>query len=102
MTILYLFGKTEPKLAKVSLGAEKTVAWEKCASTGKLIDRLKKDGYEIFAIEQSPKSIPYYKLSAVPTRWDSGVLAQNQWSLEYLFWCGMEIFEEVAYTKTDE
>ena len=55
------FGRPRPQLTKVSLGAEKAVAWEKCASTSKLIDRLKKDGYKIFTIEQSKKSIPYYK-----------------------------------------
>ena len=59
------FGKIRPQLAKVALGAEKTVPWEKCASTSKLIDRLKKDGYEIIAIEQSKKSVPYYNLKAI-------------------------------------
>lgn len=59
------FGKVRPQLAKVSLGAEKTVVWEKCGSTSRLIDKLKNPptggGCKIFAIEQSPKSIPYYK-----------------------------------------
>lgn len=61
------FGKIRPQLAKVALGAEKTVAWEKRGSTSspqatiRLIDELKRDGYEIFAIEQSKKSIPYYQ-----------------------------------------
>jgi tRNA G18 (ribose-2'-O)-methylase SpoU len=36
------------------------VAWEKCSSTSRLIDKLKKDGYKIFAVEQSKKSTPYY------------------------------------------
>ncbi|MFA5084171.1 MAG: TrmH family RNA methyltransferase [Candidatus Paceibacterota bacterium] len=56
------FGKYRQQLTKVSLGAEKYVAWEKFSSTTKLIDKLKGDGYEIFAIEQSKKSIPYYSL----------------------------------------
>lgn len=69
------FGKIRPQLEKVSLGAEKTVPWARCGSTDstdslrasspqatlKLIDWLKKEGYKIFAIEQSKKSIPYYK-----------------------------------------
>jgi tRNA G18 (ribose-2'-O)-methylase SpoU len=54
------FGKYRPQLTKVSLAAEKYVAWEKVASTTKLIDKFKRDGYKIFAIEQSKKSIPYY------------------------------------------
>lgn len=60
------FGLIRPQLAKVSLGAEKTVIWEKHASTLKLIDHLKKDGYKIIAAEQSRRSVPYYSL--VPAR----------------------------------
>ena len=56
------FGKYRLPLTKVSLGAEKYVAWEKVKSTVVLIDKLKKNGYKIFAVEQSKKSIPYYKL----------------------------------------
>lgn len=59
------FGKIRPQLAKVSLGAEKTVAWDTSArsaqGTLKLIDRLKKEKYKIFAIEQSKTSVPYNK-----------------------------------------
>ncbi len=57
------FGKVHPQLAKVALGAERYVPWEKIGSVSKLIDKLKSDGCKIFAIEQSKKSIPYYKLS---------------------------------------
>lgn len=46
-------------LVKVSLGAEKFVLWEKAKSTLTLLKKLKKEGYEIWAIEQSPKSISY-------------------------------------------
>lgn len=60
-TPLDQFGKIRSQLAKVSLGAENTVPWEKFSSTSRLIDKLKKEGYKIFAIEQSKKSIPYYK-----------------------------------------
>ncbi len=56
------FGKYRPQLTKVSLGAEKYVAWEKVGSTTKLIDKLKGDGCKIFSIEQNKKSIPYFKL----------------------------------------
>lgn len=57
------FGKYRLPLTKVSLGAEKYVAWKKIGSTTKLIDTLKGEGYKIFSIEQSKKSIPYFKLS---------------------------------------
>lgn len=55
------FGRPRQPLVKVSLGAEKYVEWEKVKSTTRLIDKLKKDGYKIFAIEQDKKSIPYYR-----------------------------------------
>jgi tRNA G18 (ribose-2'-O)-methylase SpoU len=60
------FGHLRPQLAKVSLGAEKTVAWEKCGSVTKLIDKLKNlpagGGYKIWAVEQAPRSIPYFEV----------------------------------------
>lgn len=60
------FGRIRPQLAKVSLGAEKTVEWDASASSAratlKLLDKLKKDGFKIFAVEQDKRSIPYYKL----------------------------------------
>ena len=58
------FGVIRQQVGKVSLGAEKTVPWEKAASTSRLIDKLKKDGYKIFALEQSDRSIPYNKVRA--------------------------------------
>jgi tRNA G18 (ribose-2'-O)-methylase SpoU len=61
------FGKIRPQLAKVSLGAEHYVKWDASArsarATLKLLESLKKDEFKIFAIEQSKKSIPYYKLN---------------------------------------
>lgn len=59
---LDVFGRPRPQFVKVSLGAEKTVAWEKVKSTMRLINQLKKDGYKIWAVEQGKKSISYYKL----------------------------------------
>ena len=56
------FGKPRPQLTKVSLGAEKYVEWEYFKSTTRLINEFKTRGYKIFAIEQSKKSIPYYKI----------------------------------------
>ena len=59
------FGKLRPQLGKVSLGAEKSVAWEYFKSTITLIKKLKNPpgggGYKIFAIEQNKKSILYYE-----------------------------------------
>lgn len=50
-------------ITKVSLGAEKYIPWEKVKSTVKIVNKLKKDGYTILAVEQSKKSIPYFSLS---------------------------------------
>ncbi|MEK7654217.1 MAG: TrmH family RNA methyltransferase [Patescibacteria group bacterium] len=60
-TPLDRFGVVRQQVGKVSLGAEKTVPWEKAASTSRLIDKLRKEGYKIFALEQSARSIPYSK-----------------------------------------
>ena len=56
------FGKILPQFAKVALGAEKYVSWVKGHGSSKLIDKLKTDGYKIFAVEQSSKSVPYYRV----------------------------------------
>lgn len=60
------FNRPRQQLIKVSLGAERYVKWEKVKSATKLIDKLKNPpaggDYKIFAVEQSKKSIPYYKL----------------------------------------
>jgi len=56
------FGRLRQQLTKVSLGAEHYVEWEKVKAVSKLIDKLKKQKYKIFAIEQSKKSVPYYNL----------------------------------------
>jgi 23S rRNA (guanosine2251-2'-O)-methyltransferase len=58
------FGNVRADFAKVALGAEKSVAWEKSESTkstAEVLRVLKKDGWKIFAVEQSQHSIPYYE-----------------------------------------
>lgn len=57
-----VFGKPIQKLTKVSLGAEKSVEWEKVFSTARLIKKLKKDGYKVLAVEQSKNSVPLNKI----------------------------------------
>ncbi|HBM46178.1 MAG: tRNA/rRNA methyltransferase [Parcubacteria group bacterium GW2011_GWF2_38_76] len=55
------FGRDNSELKKVSLGAEDTVFWEKVSSVSRLINKLKKDGFEIVSLEQSNNSIDYKK-----------------------------------------
>lgn len=67
------FGVVRGDVAKVSLGAEHTVPYEAVASTSRLITKLKKQGYKIIALEQSPSSVPYYAL--LPTTYNLNKVA---------------------------
>jgi 23S rRNA (guanosine2251-2'-O)-methyltransferase len=53
------FGRTRPDLAKVALGAEKTVPWEYVPETEQAVRDLRKEGVRIIAIEQTASSIDY-------------------------------------------
>ncbi len=44
-------GKNLLKISKVALGAEKTVSWQKIGQTGRLLNKLKKQGFYIIALE---------------------------------------------------
>ncbi|MDD5084109.1 MAG: RNA methyltransferase [Candidatus Moranbacteria bacterium] len=46
-------------LAKTALGAEKNIVWEHREDVLALLKALKKDGYQIIALEQSEKSVDY-------------------------------------------
>ncbi len=61
-TPLDRFGRARKDVAKVALGAEKTVAWEYVKTISPLITKLKKDGFQIIAIEQDEKSVDYKKV----------------------------------------
>ncbi len=60
------FGKLRREFAKVALGAEKFVEWDTSGrstrATVRLVGKLKKQGYTVFAIEQAKNSIPYYRV----------------------------------------
>lgn len=62
---IYLSGITpappHPKIAKTALGAEKYIPFEKSFQTLRTLKKLKNKGYQIYALEQSKKSIPYLK-----------------------------------------
>jgi tRNA G18 (ribose-2'-O)-methylase SpoU len=63
-TPLDRFGRVRADFGKVSLGAEKSVAWEYAKTTGAAIRELKAEGWRIFAVEQSSKSISYDRIPA--------------------------------------
>ena len=49
------------KIFKTALGAEETIPFEHYKQTGRLIDKLKKEGVQIVALEQDKKAILYNK-----------------------------------------
>ena len=56
------FGRARLDLAKVALGAEKTIAWSYSKDIGPLINKLKKAKAQIIAVEQAPTSLDYKKI----------------------------------------
>ena len=57
------FGRKRKDFAKVALGAEDLVSWEHVKSATVIIKKLKKEGFQIIAIEQAAKSIDYLEVS---------------------------------------
>lgn len=56
------------KIAKTALGAEKYVLWEYCKQTWRLLEKLKADGLQTTALEQTKNSINIFKFKAVAGR----------------------------------
>ncbi|MEK7189228.1 MAG: RNA methyltransferase [Patescibacteria group bacterium] len=52
------FGRPNKELLKVALKAERYVPWEYAPKTYVLLDKLKYEGYTVYALEQSKKSRP--------------------------------------------
>lgn len=61
-TPLDRFGRKRSDIAKSALGAEEFVAWEHKKLICPLIIKLKRDGFQIIAIEQDSESIDYKKV----------------------------------------
>jgi 23S rRNA (guanosine2251-2'-O)-methyltransferase len=56
------FGRERKDIAKVSLGAEKSMAWKHEADVLKVVKKLKREGYQIIAVEQAENSVDYKKV----------------------------------------
>lgn len=56
------FGRPEKEVAKVALGAENSVSWERLANVGVLLVKLKKEGVFIVGVEQMRGAIDYKKI----------------------------------------
>jgi tRNA G18 (ribose-2'-O)-methylase SpoU len=55
------FGRARKEISKTALGGEFSVSWSK-ENIFKVIEKLKKEGFEVVCIEQNNKSIPLKKL----------------------------------------
>jgi len=62
------FGRERKDLAKVALGAEKTIAWEFVENPIILIKKLKKEKVIILGLEQTKNSVDYREIKKVPKR----------------------------------
>src|SRR5437868_13516878 len=60
------FGRKRKDFAKVSLGAEEMVEWDYIQSAASLITRLKKEGFQIVAVEQAKNSVDYREVEDQP------------------------------------
>lgn len=57
------FGRIQKDIAKSALGAETWIDWEYKKSLPVIIEKLRRDGYTIIAIEQDERAIDYRKVS---------------------------------------
>jgi tRNA G18 (ribose-2'-O)-methylase SpoU len=57
------FGRARQDISKASLGAEKTIDWEKIMDVFGLIKNLKENNTKIVALEQSKNSVNYKNLN---------------------------------------
>jgi 23S rRNA (guanosine2251-2'-O)-methyltransferase len=61
------FGKLRGDFVKVALGAERFVPWESMKSTAAAIKRLKKEGWQILALEQHENSTDLFEFPKAKT-----------------------------------
>jgi len=64
---IFICGDTEyppsSRIHKAAVGTEEWVPWKKADSTVSIVKKLKSDGVQVIAVEQSPLSTPYSVLS---------------------------------------
>lgn len=69
------FGRERQDLAKVALGAEKDIEWEYIEGTKDIIKKLKKEKYQIIAVEQAKNSVNYKE---VKTKYPTALIMGNE------------------------
>ncbi len=52
------FGRKQPEIQKTSLGASDLVPWEQTAEATELVERLRSEGVQMVAVEQTSGAIP--------------------------------------------
>ncbi len=57
------FGRADTAIAKTALGAERFVPWEYARDTGRLVKRLKAEGWRVVGVEQDARAGDYRKLN---------------------------------------
>lgn len=62
------FGRVNQRLAKVSLGAERSVAWESHPDVLVLLRKLKKDGVRLLALEQHKRATSVFAARLTATQ----------------------------------
>ena len=60
------FGRTDAQIAKVALGAEKTMPWEQEKSVGRALAKLAREDFHTIALEQHPNSRDYSTVKVFP------------------------------------
>ncbi len=58
------FGRHRKDVAKVALGAEKSVPWQAVSSPTRLIKEMRAAGYQVISLEQSERSVDYKRVAA--------------------------------------
>lgn len=53
------FGRDRKDIQKSALGAERSVPWESVSSIQDISERLQKEGFSLFALEQTTQSVSY-------------------------------------------
>ena len=67
-------GHLRPQIEKVALGATSSVAWEQGATAWRLVDKLKRMGCVVIALEQSANSVGVNTLCLSKQEWNNAVL----------------------------
>lgn len=78
---VYLCGYTPTppryEIEKVALGAEKTIPWERCAQTWRLLERLQAQGVQIVALENNI-ALPTTDYREFVPRWPIALVLGNE------------------------